>query len=92
MTTLAIRDTNSTDHVPFNEVGLPGFQFIQDPVEYDTHSHHTNMDVYDRLQPEDLMKNSVIIASFVYHAANREGLLPRKPLPPPRPPADNSTR
>jgi carboxypeptidase Q len=86
MTTLSIRNTGSTDHVPFDEVGLPGFQFIQDPIEYGTHSHHTNMDLYDRLQPEDLMKNAVIIASFVYHAANRDGLLPRKPLPPARSP------
>ena len=84
MTTLSIRDTGSTDHVPFNEVGLPGFQFIQDPVEYGTHSHHTNMDVYDRLQREDLMKNAVIIASFVYQTANRDTLLPRKPVPAPR--------
>jgi Zn-dependent M28 family amino/carboxypeptidase len=74
----------ATDHVAFDEVGLPGFQFIQDPLEYGTHSHHTNMDVYDRLQGEDLMKNAVIVASFVYHAANRDGLLPRKALPPPR--------
>jgi hypothetical protein len=81
MTTLAIRNTGATDHVAFDEVGLPGFQFIQDPVEYSTHSHHTNMDLYDRLQAEDLMKNSVVIASFVYHAANRDTLLPRKTLP-----------
>jgi hypothetical protein len=81
MTTLTIRNTGATDHVAFDEVGLPGFQFIQDPVEYGSHSHHTNMDLYDRAQPEDLMKNSVIIAAFVYHAANRETLLPRKPLP-----------
>ena len=65
----------------FDEVGLPGFQFIQDPLEYGTHSHHTNMDVFDRLQAEDLMKNAVIVASFVYHTANRDALLPRKPLP-----------
>jgi carboxypeptidase Q len=92
MTTLAIRSTGSTDHVPFNDVGLPGFQFIQDAVEYGTNSHHTNMDVYDRLQAEDLMKNAVIIASFAYHAATREGLLPRKPLPAPRAARPNSTR
>jgi Zn-dependent M28 family amino/carboxypeptidase len=85
MTTLTIRNTGSTDHVPFDEVGLPGFQFIQDPVEYGTHSHHTNMDLYDRIQAQDLMKNAVIIASFVYHAANRDDLLPRKALPRPRP-------
>ena len=85
MTTLAIRNTGSTDHVAFDEVGLPGFQFIQDPLEYATNSHHSNNDVYDRIQPEDLMKNAVIIASFVYHTANRDELLPRKPLPRPRP-------
>jgi Zn-dependent M28 family amino/carboxypeptidase len=89
MTTLSIRNTGSTDHVPFDEVGLPGFQFIQDPLEYGTHSHHSNMDVYDRLQAEDLMKNATIVASFVYHAANREALLPRKPLPAARPAATN---
>ena len=92
MTTLAIRSTGSTDHVPFDDVGLPGFQFIQDPVEYGTHSHHTNMDVYDRLQAEDLMKNAVIVASFVYHAANRPAVLPRKPLPAPRTPRPNATQ
>jgi len=86
MTTLTIRSTGSTDHVPFDEVGLPGFQFIQDPVEYGTHSHHTNMDLYDRIQAQDMMKNAVIIASFVYHAANRDTLLPRKALPRPRQP------
>jgi Zn-dependent M28 family amino/carboxypeptidase len=85
MTTLAMRNTGSTDHVAFDEVGLPGFQFIQDPLEYGTDSHHSNNDVYDRIQPEDLMKNAVIIASFVYHTANRDELLPRKPLPRPRP-------
>jgi Zn-dependent M28 family amino/carboxypeptidase len=84
MTTLSMRSVGSTDHIAFDEVGLPGFQFIQDPLEYGSHSHHTNMDVYDRLQGEDLMKNAVIVASFVYHAANRDGLLPRKALPRPR--------
>lgn len=94
MTTLSIRNTGNTDHVAFDEVGLPGFQFIQDPIEYGTHSHHTNMDVYDRAQQEDLMKNATIIASFVYLAANRDELLPRKPLPAPRKPpaAATSTR
>jgi carboxypeptidase Q len=85
VTTLSIRNTASTDHMSFDDVGLPGFQFIQDPIEYSTHTHHTNMDVYDKLQAEDLMKNSVIIASFVYHAASRDTLLPRKALPRPRP-------
>jgi Zn-dependent M28 family amino/carboxypeptidase len=91
MTTLTIRNTGNTDHVAFDEVGLPGFQFVQDPLEYGTLSHHTNMDVYDRVQQEDLMKNAVIIASFVYHAANREEQLPRKPLPAPRKPATTTT-
>ena len=91
MTTLTIRNTGGTDHLPFDEVGLPGFQFIQDPVEYSTYSHHTNMDVYDRIQAQDMMKNAVIIASFVYHAANRDALLPRKALPRPRPPQTPAT-
>jgi carboxypeptidase Q len=91
MTTLTIRSTGSTDHVPFDEVGLPGFQFVQDPLEYSSHSHHSNMDLYERIQPEDMMKNAVIIASFVYHAANRDELLPRKALPKPRKPATATT-
>jgi hypothetical protein len=86
MTTLSIRNTGGTDHLAFDAVGLPGFQFIQDPVEYSTLSHHSNLDVYERIQPADMMKNAVIVASFVYHTANREQLLPRKPLPKPRPP------
>ncbi len=81
MTTLAIRNVMSTDHVAFDEVGLPAFQFIQDPVEYSTRTHHTNMDVYDRVQPSSLIQNAVIVASFAYHAANRDQKLPRKPLP-----------
>ena len=81
MTTLAIRNVMATDHVAFDEVGLPAFQFIQDPVEYDTRTHHTNIDVYDRVQPSSLMQNAVIVASFAYHAANRDQKLPRKPLP-----------
>ena len=80
-TTVSIRNTGFTDHVPFDAVGLPGFQFIQDPLEYSTRSHHSNMDTYDRIQPGDLMQASAIIASFVYHTANRTKLLPRKPLP-----------
>ena len=81
MTTLTIRNTGGTDHQSFDAVGLPGFQFIQDPVEYSTRTHHSNMDTYERIQEEDMRKNAVIVASFVYHAANREKLLPRKPLP-----------
>jgi len=84
-TTLSIRNTGGTDHLPFNEVGLPAFQFIQDSVEYETRTHHSNMDIYDRIQPSDLMQASAIIASFVYQAANRAEKLPRKPLPKPPP-------
>jgi hypothetical protein len=81
MNTLSIRDTGSTDHVSFDAVGLPGFQFIQDPVEYSSRTHHSNVDTYERIQEEDMRKNAVIVASFVYHSANRDQLLPRKPLP-----------
>jgi hypothetical protein len=90
MTTLAIRGTGGTDHTSFDAVGLPGFQFIQDPVEYNSRTHHSNMDVYERIQAADMMKNAVIVASFAYHAANREDKLPRKPLPKPQPPQPNN--
>jgi len=81
MTTLAIRGVGGTDHVAFDEVGLPGFQFIQDPIEYETRTHHTNMDVYERLQEEDLKQMAVIVASFVYMTANAELEIPRKAMP-----------
>jgi len=89
MSTLTIRDTGGTDHQAFDAVGLPGFQFIQDTVEYNSRTHHSTMDVYERIQEEDMRKNAVIVASFVYHTANRDQLLPRKPLP--RPPAGRGT-
>ena len=76
MTTLSIRNTGSTDHIPFDRAGLPGFQFIQDRIGQGT--GHTNMDFYDNLIPEDLKKNAVIMASFVYHAAMRDEIFPRK--------------
>jgi carboxypeptidase Q len=66
-------------------VGLPGFQFIQDPVEYDSRTHHSNQDVYERIQAEDMMRNAVIVATFAYNTANRDEKLPRKPLPRPQP-------
>ena len=84
MTTLSLQNTGGTDHLSFDAVGLPGFQFIQDPMEYDTRTHHSNMDNYERLQADDVMKNAVIVATFVYQAANRDAKLPRKPLPKPR--------
>ena len=92
MDTLTMRNTGGTDHLSFDAVGIPGFQFIQDPVEYDTRTHHSNMDLYDRLQPEDLKQAAVIVASFVYLAAQRDQMFPRKAiekeLPPTPPPSD----
>jgi carboxypeptidase Q len=86
VTAVTMRNTSGTDHLSFDSVGLPGFQFIQDEVEYDTRTHHTNMDVYERLQREDLMQASVVIATFVYDAAMRDGMMPRKPMPKDEPP------
>ena len=85
MTTLTPQPTSGTDHMSFDAVGLPGFQFIQDPLEYSTRTHHSNQDVYERLIPEDLRTNAVIVASFAYHAAMRDEKLPREPLPKPMP-------
>ena len=81
MTTLTIRNTGGTDHLSFDAVGLPGFQFIQDPMDYDTRTHHSNQDVYERIQQPDMQQMAVIVASFVYLTANREEMIPRKPLP-----------
>ncbi len=81
-TAVTMRDTSGTDHIPFDRVGLPGFQFVQDSLDYMTRTHHTQMDVFDRLQPADLKQASVVLASFLYHAAMRDEPLPRKPLPP----------
>ncbi len=80
-TTITIRNTGGTDHQSFDGVGLPGFQFIQDEIEYNTIIHHTNLDTYERLQPRDCMQMSTIAAGFAYLAANRDDKLPRKPLP-----------
>jgi carboxypeptidase Q len=91
VTHLTIRNTGGTDHLAFTAVGLPGFQFIQDPIQYSSRTHHSNLDVYDQLIASDLMKNAVITAAFVYHTANREQLLPRKPLPAPTAPLRTTT-
>jgi Zn-dependent M28 family amino/carboxypeptidase len=80
-TTLVIQSVGGTDHLDFDHVGLPGFQFIQDPIDYETRTHHTNLDVYESILPDDLKQAAVIVASFVYHAAMRDEKLPRKPLP-----------
>jgi hypothetical protein len=86
MSTLTMRNTGGTDHESFDAVGIPGFQFIQDPVEYMTRTHHSNADVYERIQRDDMMQAAVILAAYVYDAAMRDGMLPRKPLPKPAPP------
>jgi carboxypeptidase Q len=85
-TTLSIRKTGGTDHLSFDAAGLPGFQFIQDPLDYSTRTHHSELDVYDHAQAGDLMQAAAIMAAFVYHAANRPEMLPRKPLPKKLPP------
>ncbi len=81
--TISIRDTGGTDHLSFDAVGLPGFQFIQDPLDYGTVTHHSSMDVYDHAVPADLMQASAVIATCVYEAATRPDKLPRKPMPKP---------
>lgn len=86
--TVSIRNTTGTDHQSFDAVGLPGFQFIQDGLEYNSRTHHSNMDVYDRVQRADMAQMAAIVASFVYEAANRDQMLPRKPLPKPQPAQD----
>ena len=78
--TITLSNTGGTDHTSFDAIGLPGFQFIQDPVEYDTRTHHSNMDVYDRLQADDLKQAAVVMAAFVYQTAMLDDKLPRKPL------------
>lgn len=76
-------NTGSTDHISFDAVGIPGFQFIQDPLEYNTRTHHSNMDTYEHLSIEDLQQAAIIIAAFIYNTAMRDEMLPRKPLPKP---------
>lgn len=86
-TTTTLRNTGSTDHVSFDRVGVPGFQFIQDDMDYFSRTHHSSVDVYDKVQKSDLTQASMVLASFVAHAANRNDMLPRKPMPK-DPPAD----
>ncbi len=82
--TLTINNTGGTDHLSFDGVGLPGFQFIQEPISYGVKTHHSNMDVYDHTISEDLQQAATVIASFVYHTAERDQKIPRKPLQAPR--------
>jgi len=82
MTTITIQNTGGTDHQSYDGVGLPGFQFIQDEIEYNAITHHTNLDSYERLQPEDMRRNATIAAAFALLTANRDDKLPRKPAAP----------
>ncbi len=83
VTTLTMKNTGGTDHLSFDAVGIPGFQFIQDDLDYESRTHHSNEDVYERLQPADLKQIATVEAIFVYNAAMRDQMLPRKPLPNP---------
>jgi carboxypeptidase Q len=83
VTTITLRNTGGTDHLSFDAVGIPGFQFIQDPLDYAERTHHSNMDTYERLQPDDLAQAAFVEAIFVYNTAMRDQMLPRKPFPHP---------
>jgi hypothetical protein len=83
VSTLTMRDTGGTDHEAFDSVGVPGFQFIQDQLDYTSRTHHSNQDTYERLQADDLAQAAVVEAIFVYNTAMRDQMLPRKPLPHP---------
>jgi Zn-dependent M28 family amino/carboxypeptidase len=83
--TVTINTTGGTDHLSFDAVGIPGFQFIQDELEYNTRTHHTNMDSYDHLVPEDMKQAAALAATFIFNAAQRDEKLPRKELSKPKP-------
>ena len=87
VTTIAPGNTGGTDHLSFDAVGIPGFQFIQDEMDYSTLTHHSNLDVYEHIRPADLKQAAVVMATFVYQTAQRDEMLPRKPIRPddPRP-------
>jgi len=90
VTTLTLQNTGGTDHLSFDAVGIPGFQFIQDDLDYETRTHHSNMDTYERLQANDLAQIAFVEAIFVYNTAMRDQMLPRKPMP--RPDLDRESR
>jgi carboxypeptidase Q len=83
VTTISYRNTGGTDHLAFDAVGLPGFQYIQDPMDYETRTHHSDMDTYDRLHALDLEQAAVVEAIFLYNTSEREAMMPRKPFPHP---------
>src|SRR5476649_609535 len=84
-TTVTIANTASTDHAALDAIGIPGFQFIQDPMDYMLRTHHSNQDTYDKMVPDDMKQMATIVASFVYNTAQRDEMIPRKPLPAPTP-------
>ncbi len=86
MSTLSMRNTGSTDHVSFDAVGIPGFQFIQDSMDYGSITHHSNNDSYEHIRPEDMKQAATIMADFVYDAAMCDEMIPRKPIRPDEPP------
>jgi hypothetical protein len=83
VTTITMRNTGGTDHESFDAVGIPGFQFLQDPLDYSSRTHHSNQDVYEHLQAGDLAQAATVEAIFVYNTAMRDQMLPRKALPHP---------
>jgi hypothetical protein len=83
VTAITMRNTGGTDHEAFDSVGIPGFQFIQDQLDYGSRTHHSNQDTYERLQPDDLAQAATVEAIFVYNTAQRDQMLPRKPVPHP---------
>jgi carboxypeptidase Q len=83
VTAISYRNTGGTDHLSFDAVGLPGFQYIQDPMDYETRTHHSDMDTYDRLHALDLEQGAVLEAIFLYNTSEREAMMPRKPFPHP---------
>ena len=91
VTILGPRAVAQTDHVSFDNVGLPAFQFLVDRLEYNSRTHHSNMDVYDRVQRDDMVQQATVIAVFAFEAATADEKLPRKALPAPQRPAGRGT-
>ena len=83
VTTISNRNTGGTDHLSFDAVGLPGFQYIQDPMDYETRTHHSDMDTYDRLHKDDLEQAAIVEAIFLWNTSQRDEMMPRKPFPHP---------
>jgi Zn-dependent M28 family amino/carboxypeptidase len=84
VTTLGPRSVTATDHLSFDNAGIPAFQFMVDRLEYNSRTHHSNMDTFDRVQRDDMVQQATVIAAFAYNAAMRDEKLPRKALPAPQ--------